>query len=87
MAKYTVHWYTESGNAGSETFEMTQKEFDGLKALAMEVAMRKNYNILEFAVYNAKGVLLIDEKWDRKKKRWVSLIKTEKDKDWHPFGL
>lgn len=87
MAKYTVHWYTESGNSGSKTFEMTQKEFDGLKALAMEVAMRKNYNILEFAVYNARGVLLIDEKWDRKKKRWVSLIKTEKDKEWHPFGL
>lgn len=87
MAKYTVHWYTESGNSGSETFEMTQKEFDNLKALAMEVAMRKNYNILEFAVYNAKGVLLIDEKWDKKKKRWVSLIKDRKDKEWHPFGL
>lgn len=87
MAKYTVHWYTESGNSGSETFEMTQKEFDNLKALAMEVAMRKNYNILEFAVYNAKGVLLIDERWDKKKKKWVSLIKDKKDKEWHPFGL
>ena len=96
MAKYTVYWYGQNGKTGSETFFVRGAKLEQIYGAGVRIALdNTKIKVREFAVYNAKGVLVIDEKWDSQKKKWISVMPKKNKKendygvkgDWHPFGL
>ena len=87
MAKYTVYWYGQNGKTGSESFTVKGAKLEEVYGKGTMVALdNTNMRLKEFAVYNSRGVLIIDEQWDSKKKKWVSVMPKKED-EWHPFGL
>lgn len=86
--KYTAYWYTMNGKTGSKEIVTGYNLRTADKYQKWNEVMKLPVgDLLEYDIYDSKGVLVISEKWDEKKEKWTSLIRKKKDKEWHPFGL
>lgn len=86
--KYTAYYYTKDGRTESKEIHVGYdlRTASGDQQWRVHIKLPVG-DILEYDIYDSKGVLIIAERWDDKKKKWVSLIKKKKDSNWHPFGL
>lgn len=86
--KYTAYYYLKNGKTDSEEivtgYDLRTANDDQKWRVHNKLPVR---DILEYDIYDSKGVLVIAERWDEKKEKWISLIKKKKDSNWHPFGL
>ena len=87
--KYSVCWVMKDGRTNCKTFTAGKTIADiEDKALC---AAPNEWELLEYDVYNARGVLLISKRWNSSKGRFVSQIRKKQvkktEKVWHPFGL
>lgn len=97
--KYTAYYYTKDGKTDSVSFttgydlrkaDRTQKKeaYDKMFDKIWDVKRNVWQDIIEFDIYDSKGVLVTAKKRDAKNEKWewTSLVR-KKDKEWHPFGL
>lgn len=86
--KYTAYYYLKNGKTESKEivtgYDLRTASDDQKWHVLVQLPAR---DILEYDIYDSKGVLVMAERWDDKKEKWVSLIKKKKDSNWHPFGL
>lgn len=86
--KYTGYYYLKNGKTGSEEFTTGYDLRTANEQQKWLVHVKfADRDVLEYDIYDSKDVLIIAERWDEEKEKWVSLIKKKKDSNWHPFGL
>lgn len=86
--KYTAYYYLKNGKTDSKEivtgYNLRKADRDQIAEIRNRLPV---YEIVEWDIYDSKGVLVIAERWDDKKDKWVSIIRKKKDSTWHPFGL
>lgn len=97
--KYTAYYYLKNGNTGSVTFttgydlrnankDQKKDAYDKIFDKIWDTKRAVWNDVLEYDIYDSRGVLIVAKKLDAKSGKWTPLIKAKKkEKEWHPFGL